>query len=506
MNFGAVGEFYAEFLKPRISSKGLHDLIKMGLTPALSGLYRADAYLTGNIPAGPPVQVDAVFVSHAHADHASYLGLLDPDIPIYCSLVTAAMIKATQDSANPGLEGETVIFSPRRLNPKTDEPLLLKENSYAYFWRRYVNAFNTEPPERFQEYWTANLVSEANTAKKQYEYLPVTMGTGSGSVGTMKYEAIAVDHSVYGATAYVFDLGGKTFCYTGDFRLHGLRGDTSLRFKERLREIRPDYLLTEGTNFGGQKGNDLANAQRASEEDVYENCLRAVQGEAGNLVIADFGPRNIERLLTFLKIAGETNRKLAVTTKDLLFLQAMGTADDVIDGAAHDERLYVYRPPKVKVAPWESYGIEMCGCRSVGAADLEKNPGDYVLAFSVFDFNNLVDIAPRGGAYIYSTCEAFNEEMEIDAERILNWIVRFAMTPYGIKEGIDEATGKAKVTFERGYHASGHISEQELIDFIDYVKPGAVIPMHTEHPEKFVEMLGNRHRIIVPEPGRAIVL
>jgi len=478
----------------------------MGLAPPLTGLYRQDAFLTGDIPEGPQVKVDAVFLSHAHADHASYLGLVDPDIPVYCSPVTAAMIKATQDAANPGLDGETVIFSPRVLNPKTDEPLLIKENSYAYYWRKYVNVFDAPPSDRFQAYWTANLVSEANLNKKAYECLPVTMACGKGSVGAISYEAIAVDHSVYGATAYVFEIGGKTLCYTGDFRLHGLRGETSLRFKERLKEIKPDYLLTEGTNFGGEKGNDLADVQRASEDDVYENCLKAVRKERGRLVIADFGPRNIERLLTFLKIAGETGRKLVVTSKDLLFLQAMGTADEIIDGAAHDERLFAYRPPKVKLAPWELYAIEECRCRSVGAADLDKSPGDYVLAFSFFDFNNLVDISPYGGAYIYSTCEAFNEEMEIDAERILNWIVRFSMTPYGIKQGIDKETGKPKVAFVRGYHASGHISERELIEFIDDVDPGAVIPIHTEHPEMFSKLLGGRHKVVIPEAGRTIIL
>jgi ribonuclease J len=505
MNFSSVGMFYEEFLKPRVSAKGLNDLIKMGLTPDLTGVYRKDALLEETT--GPELNVDAVFLSHAHADHVSYLGLLDVDIPIYCSPVTAAMIKATQDSTNPAIDGETVIFSPRVLNPKTDEPILKKENSYGYFWRRYLNAYAEPTPDAFQDYWTANLVSEANTQKKCYDCLPVSFGVGAGAVGSVKYEAIPVDHSVYGAAAFVFTLeDGKTVCYTGDFRLHGLRGETSLRFKERLRQIRPDYLIVEGTNVGGHKGNDLAEAQRASEEDVYVNCLATVRAEAGELVVADFGPRNIERLLTFLKIAEETDRKLVVTTKDLLFLQAMGTADDIINAAAHNPNLVVYLPPKVALKPWELYGMERCGCRSVDAAGIDRNPGDYIISFSYFDFNNLVDIDPGSGAYIYSTCEAFNEEMQIDARRLMNWLRRFHLRPYGIAETVNKATGETDISFMKGYHASGHISTRELTDFIDYVQPGCVIPIHTEHPELFDEMLAGRHRIVIPEPGQTIAL
>lgn len=504
MNFSTVGMFYEEFLKPRISAKGLNDLIKMGLTPELSGVYRSDGFLGEE--SGPRLKVDAVFLSHAHADHASYLGLLDPDIPVYCSPITAAMIKATQDSSSPSLDGETVIYSPRILNNKTDEPLLAKENSYAYYWRRYRNVYLEVAAEAFQDYWTANLVSERNMSVKSYECVPAMFMGGGCTVGEIGYEAIPVDHSVYGATAYVFDLGGKTLCYTGDFRLHGLRGETSVNFKERLREIKPDYLLVEGTNVGGHKGNDMAEAQRASEDDVYANCLEAVLRETGELVIADFGPRNIERLLTFLRIAGETNRRLVVTTKDLLFLQAMGTVDDIIDQAAHNPNLLAYLPPKVALKPWELYGLDKCGCRTVDATDIDKEPGDYIISFSYFDFNNLVDINPSSGAYIYSTCEAFNEEMQVDARRLMNWIRRFKLRSYGIEENVDDAMGASNVSFVKGYHASGHISTRELSEFIDYVQPGAVIPIHTEHPEMFSDLVCGDIPVIVPETGKTISL
>ena len=504
-----MGSYYEEFLKPRISAKGVHDVFLLGILPELKGVYRPDAYLPGEKAAGPELKVDAVFVSHAHADHVGHLGFLAKEIPVICSPVTAAVIKATQDSSQPSLEGENVIFAERGQNAKTVEPLLAKINSYEYRWRSYFNAFNEPVSARFEAYWTANLVSPRNMSMRSSLYEPKSFKECPGRIGDIDFKAFPVDHSVYGATAYVFELGGpggKKVAYSGDLRLHGLYGETTKAFKERLADIKPDYLVVEGTNVGSSKGNDLGKAQRASEADVEELCLKAVAEQAGRLVIADFGPRNIERLVIFLRIAEKTKRKLAVTTKDLLFLQAMATADAVISGAVRNESLYVYTPVRATTKAWETPVLCAHQKRIVTADDVKAHPGDFIMAFSFWDLNNLLDIAPREGAYIYSTCEAFNEEMIVDAQRLINWMERFKLTPYGIGWKHETETGRRLIEYTRGYHASGHISETELKDFIHEVRPGAVIPIHTEHPEIFDELIPEGTRLILPEQGVPISL
>ncbi|MGC9310884.1 MAG: MBL fold metallo-hydrolase, partial [Candidatus Aenigmatarchaeota archaeon] len=81
MSFKQLGLYFSEFLQPR-KCNGLGDLFELGLLPEIRGIYRED-YL-GHM--GRPKEarsVDALFLSHAHADHAQYIHFLRQDIPIY---------------------------------------------------------------------------------------------------------------------------------------------------------------------------------------------------------------------------------------------------------------------------------------------------------------------------------------------------------------------------------------------------------------------------------------
>ncbi|AFU57086.1 putative hydrolase of the metallo-beta-lactamase superfamily [Candidatus Nitrososphaera gargensis Ga9.2] len=73
--------FFEEYLKPR-SANGLVDFIEMGLIPDVEGIYREDLLEMAGRKAGSPT-VDAVLVSHAHADHVDYISFLHHDIPLY---------------------------------------------------------------------------------------------------------------------------------------------------------------------------------------------------------------------------------------------------------------------------------------------------------------------------------------------------------------------------------------------------------------------------------------
>lgn len=507
LNFGETGKFFEEFLQPRIATHGVHDLLSLGVIPALKGIYRADAFIGPDKIDGPAPKVDAVFISHAHADHVGQLGLLRPDIPVYCSHMSAMMIKATQDCGGVGLDGENTCYTPRIIDTEGNEPKLKKPLNIAY-QRDYRMVDESDRHASVQGYWTERFVAERTKDSANYIFEQKALTVADGEVGSLSFEAIPVDHSVYGATAYIFYLeDGKTLCYTGDFRMHGWRPEVSAAFRERLRELRPDYLLIEGTNVGGHKGNDTEVQQRASEEDVHQNCLEAVRTAKGKLVIADFGLRNIERLLIFLTIAEETNRKMAVTVKDLFFLHAMGNADPKINATLNSPNLVVYEKTKGTESEWEKVMRRLYGDKFLTFSTVREAMDEYILAFSFWDIKELLDLKPETGVYIYSTCEAFSEEMEIDVWRLGNWLARFNLETVGIKfNRLGDNPSDCDIEFVKGYHASGHISSRELKDFIGYVQPGAIIPVHTEHPEMFSDLVADGTTIIIPEKGRAIRL
>jgi len=493
MNFKTQGLFYEEFLKPRTSTHGLHDLFFTGILPEIGGIYREDLIIRDDLARAKTINAQAVFLSHAHVDHIGMVSSLDASIPLYASRMTACVSKALQDSGRGLLEEEYAYAALRRYDMA--KGILCKDKSDPCICREYrlVDGDNGR---------TGAFLATSFSAKK--ELVPAITESSSGSIGEITFEAIPVDHSVYGATAYSFDFNGNRLVYTGDFRLHGLDHGLSKAFVERLSALKPDFLVVEGTNVASQKVSAVGESN-VTESMVMDNCLKAVKNAAGELVVADFGPRNIERLEIFLSIANETRRRLVVTEKDIFTLHAMAQADSRIDSLLGDASLALYHREKGGYPKgWQKAVAELYSAMRVEPEVIRRNQGDFILAFGFFDISEIIDIDPVGGIYIYSTCEAFNEEMAIDVRRLSNWIKRFGLKPIGL-EFLNGDKGP-EIENVRGYHASGHVSQKELTELLANVKPGCVIPVHTEHPEMFVDLVAGSSKVVLPEHGKPISL
>ena len=71
MSFGKRALYFEEYLTPR-SANGFGDYLEMGLIPDIKGVYRTDLLeISGKKEEEPEIQ--AVILSHAHADHANYI-------------------------------------------------------------------------------------------------------------------------------------------------------------------------------------------------------------------------------------------------------------------------------------------------------------------------------------------------------------------------------------------------------------------------------------------------
>jgi ribonuclease J len=284
--------------------------------------------------------------------------------------------------------------------------------------------------------------------------------------------AYPVDHSILGATAYIL-RGETTVAYTGDFRLHGKNGDLTREFVKQAKDA--SILIIEGTRAGPSHG------EKPTEQSVCETCKGAVENSSG-LIIADFSPRNFERLETFQEIAKKTNRDLVVTAKDAYMLCSLGC----VDGVCRTESLKIYDEIKGKTRKkWESEVVQpSCSGQYVDHMSIRKIPGNYILCFSFFDMKHLLDIKPNGGTYIYSSCEAFNEKMEIDFRRLWHWLRRFNISPCGfsMEKGV---SGEYDLDFDGRFHASGHASGEDITWVIDQVDPEYIIPIHTEAKDWF---------------------
>ncbi len=187
-------EFYVDFLQPR-STSPVQDRLEFGLLPRLEGLYSEEALTDADLPYRPP-EIHGVFVSHAHADHAGYLGLLDPSIPVYVGAGTKDVMDAIERSSPSVRYGE-------------------------HAWRTFAD----------------------RQAVK---------------VGGIEVVPFPVDHSIPFAYGFLVRTSEGTLAYTGDFRHHGPRADDTRAFLETAASEKPDAFVVEGTRAGPDPRRNLS--------------------------------------------------------------------------------------------------------------------------------------------------------------------------------------------------------------------------------------------------------
>jgi len=498
-SYSRRGRFFEEFLAPR-SGRGLLDVLATGVIPPLEGIYRDDlvpfAGLWDLFRDRPEYRrlehVDGVLLSHAHMDHVGALSFLRTDIPVYCSPMTAAVTKAVQDCGQSGLESDYCYVTPRV--PKDGVLTTAATKGSPYVPRPFVLAGIDRAPPAFAEFWTRPPAKKELAAEVAAEREP--------RVGRLRARPFPVDHSVYGATAWAVETSVGWVVYTGDLRFHGGRHAESEAFVQAAAALRPRVLLCEGTRFG--RDDSAVDGRSVTEANVAERALAEVRGEAG-LAVADFGPRNVERLQTFLEVARASGRRLSVLAKDAYLLDAMRCVDPSVPSVADCGDLLLWDEPKSNRRLWERHVRELCGSALVSAADIASSQGEHLLAMSFWDLNNLVDVGPSGGRYVYSSSEVYGEEDAADMRRLHNWLELFGMTGVGLPA--ETPDGWVIPEGERGLHASGHAAPADILRLIRDIRPQTLIPIHTEVPGAFAEQLaGSGIEVLLPQDGVPIRL
>ncbi|MFX1390047.1 MAG: MBL fold metallo-hydrolase [Promethearchaeota archaeon] len=462
MNFKKYGEFFQEYISPR-SIRGIYDLFKLNLVPKLN-IYRKDIIPSDiDLSLLPSLDVKAILISHAHMDHFGNVGLLDPSYPVITSPITLALLKGILDTSSVKLGSDVAYYSIKK--PKNDKKVL-ESDKYVLNGRNFITT------EKYSNQLKEFVETSAKSGKK---YNKATLNNLNAFSSNFEITPLEVDHSIYGATGYILS-GDTTIAYTGDFRLHGKKGNKTREFIRKAKNS--SVLIIEGTQAG--RGDT-----QESEDLVYENCLK-ISEDSKKLIVADFSARNFERLESFKKIAKAIDRSLVITAKDAYMLTALKKAD----GIDRLKDTLIYNELKTKFNFWESdilaKDVEV---NYIDPTDISKNPDNFILCFSLFDIKNLLDIKSYEGTYIYSSSEAFEEESEFDFTRLNNWLKFFNFEIIGFE--IIEEGEKQKPVFTKGYHASGHVSKSDLVEIMEKIDPDIVIPVHTDDPEWFSRNFDN---------------
>ncbi|MEM2718697.1 MAG: MBL fold metallo-hydrolase [Candidatus Bathyarchaeia archaeon] len=399
-SFALRDKFYST---PFLSPKSGLDLIKLGILPDLRGAYLFDE-------ADP--NIDAVFLSHSHMDHAAHISFLKRNIPIYCGETTAAILNALSD-----------------VRPTSVE-------------------FNLEGV-KFKTFRTGDKIK----------------------VGSIEVVPIHVDHSVPGSYGFIIHTSSGTIVYTGDLRWHGSKPELTEDLVSASAREGTDVLICENTN--------MTEIEVSSESEVMSKINNLVSNTP-QLVLTEFACADIDRLRSFYEVALRNNRMLTVSLKQAYLLYKLESDPHLNVPKITDGSILIFQKEKKRYFHWEQEIMNLG--EPISPYEISKMQDKIILHMSFFDLSWLVDINPSpGSCYILSASEPFNEEMEIDFNRLLNWLEHYGLPQYHV-------------------HVSGHIIPLHLRKLLEVVKPRKVFPIHGTYARLFKKFVGDlQSEVIIPE-------
>ena len=345
---------------------------------------------------------DAIFLSHAHADHYGFLDLLPQDTPIYATEESFAML------ALDGILGD-------------------------------------DPTKHLEKH---------------------TLKSGqSCEVADIKVTAYIVDHSAYGACAYLIECDGKRILYSGDIRLHGVKG---VLYKNLPKDV--DYLLLEGTNVLRAKSNP-------TEREVENQFVEAFNEAPDALHLIWCSAKNIDRICALFRACIRCGKTLAFDPYTANVLAAVAQLNPHIPTVTTAKQMRVYFP---------YYLTKRL---------LERNPESYIYSLeprkNKVSYNDFMTKPKRYVMLVRPSALSYLEKLSIRHIRLIKSI----WNGYWNEPSTERFRGWVEEHCEavKDIHSSGHADTQSLQRIVEYVRPKTIVPIHTDAPKRFCDIFVNNN-------------
>lgn len=289
------------------------------------------------------------------------------------------------------------------------------------------------------EYMEREYLKEPKVFKVEEEFI----------IGDIKIIPYLCDHSAFDAYMFLLDCEGKKILYTGDFRSNGRKS-----FEPLLRKLpKVDILITEGTNLS----NDKIGKINLTERELEKKGIEILEGNDRPVFVL-MASTNIDRIVTFYKIANTTKRLFLLDTY-------AGQITATIGGNIPNPRTF----SNVKIFQTSSRKHEI----------LENYKKNKISRDKIANSSFLMCVRASMKKYL----EKYPEEFSFEGCTMFYSMWEGYKKQENMKEFLKFMEEKGVKTIS--LHTSGHADEKDFDKLIKKIEPEIIIPVHTENSEWF---------------------
>lgn len=296
------------------------------------------------------------------------------------------------------------------------------------------------------------------------------------------YAFVYADHSAPDACSLIIGTKRNVILYTGDFRLHGRQSDDYIEriqgaLNHRYFAGKPLTVITEATNAGKECG--------PSEQEVEDELAK--EFEKPGLVMVKMANQNLQRIESIYNACKRSGRIMVSEPYTAYCALELGKQEKDLLGEPAGKPFEVRPDGKV----WKVFNIQSdWTSRLAESGVLNQFGGRIKISKEQFDSNKdrIVAVA--------------NYPMQDFLEK-RNLVDRVVWSMWQGYDDYEKICSKYEV---KCIHASGHVYEGDLVQFIKELSPKRTILMHGEDPMRVAGLIGEYTRPMVLSDGQEIKL